>query len=141
MTNERVLENVFVSSGTAIALFDVCHALGRRTSVIAKIVSDSNSNSDGSICDADSNAVRNILYSCVYLLGCPDSYEIHQPVLILLKSLSSAFLNEESSSGLLLDVHFKDIFNRITKKINGKSEIQGGLKWQIGNRDMCAFDG
>lgn len=135
VTNERVLENVFVSSGTATALFDVCHALGRRTSVIAKIPLDSNVNSDG-----NSYAVRNILYGCVYLLGCPDSYEIHQPVLILLRSLSCALLNEESSSGLLLEVHFKEICDHITEKLHGKSEVQEGLKWQIGDRDLYAFD-
>lgn len=139
MTNERVFENVFVSSETAIALFDVSRALVRSASDIVDSFSDSNPNGDGAGCYDGNSVVPNILYSCVYLLGCPDTYGLYQPVLILLKSLSCALLGEESSSGILLGVHFRHIFDLITNKPDEKAKVQR-QRWEIGDPDLCAFD-
>lgn len=127
LSGAKVIESVYQSSSSALALLSACHS-GTR------LIIDVHSNIlNVSWAHGESNVIiRSIIWCCVSLLGCPGDFNTNEVVFKIFQLLSSS-LYQFKSYEELLDLHFNFMLQMLVNDYEIKS-------WESGDMYLLIFD-
>ena len=129
ISNENVLEHAHSSRATSIALLDACYAIVTNYPFQWKV----------GVQNEGEDIILNIVLTCIYLLGCPQEFDLRHPTNVLLEDLSCSINGIEGTHGLL-HVYFNSIFLRIMRAIREISVTTLLANKAESYKDIFAFD-
>lgn len=127
LCSQKILDIIHLSSNAACSLLSACNEISLFI-VKAHLYDKSRS----ACCNKLHDVVRDIVWCCVNLLGCPESFRITELVLKLLQFLSSSFYEKDSFQEII-GFHFHYMVRILVNDFKKKA-------WKKGDTSLLVFD-